>query len=103
MRGISFQVTATVVVEEAVAEAVAEAAEGAAEEADTKTEEEGDEAITGTTIGTHQLKEEEDMVETGMVNTRRRIEEATIEAMIDSNNRRMMRGTTRGTIPGTRS
>ena len=98
MRGISFQVTATVVVEEAVAEAV----EGAAEEADTKTEEEGDEAITGTTIGTHQLKEEEDMVETGMVNTRRRIEEATIEAMIDSNNRRMMRGTTRGTIPGTR-
>ncbi len=98
MRGISFQVTATVVVEEAVAEA----AEGAAEEADTKTEEEGDEAITGTTIGTHQLKEEEDMVETGMVNTRRRIEEATIEAMIDSNNRRMMRGTTRGTIPGTR-
>ena len=98
MRGISFQVTATVVVEEAVAEA----AEVAAEEADTKTEEEGDEAITGTTIGTHQLKEEEDMVETGMVNTRRRIEEATIEAMIDSNNRRMMRGTTRGTIPGTR-
>jgi len=98
MRGISFQVTATVVVEEAVAEA----AEGAAEEADTKIEEEGDEAITGTTIGTHQLKEEEDMVETGMVNTRRRIEEATIEAMIDSNNRRMMRGTTRGTIPGTR-
>ena len=98
MRGISFQVTATVVVEEAVAEA----AEGAAEEADTKTEEEGDEAITGTTIGTHQLKEEEGMVETGMVNTRRRIEEATIEAMIDSNNRRMMRGTTRGTIPGTR-
>ena len=98
MRGISFQVTATVVVEEAVAEA----AEGAAEEVDTKTEEEGDEAITGTTIGTHQLKEEEDMVETGMVNTRRRIEEATIEAMIDSNNRRMMRGTTRGTIPGTR-
>lgn len=98
MRGISFQVTATVVVEEAVAEA----AEGAAEEAGTKTEEEGDEAITGTTIGTHQLKEEEDMVETGMVNTRRRIEEATIEAMIDSNNRRMMRGTTRGTIPGTR-
>ena len=98
MRGISFQVTATVVVEEAVEEA----AEGAAEEAGTKTEEEGDEAITGTTIGTHQLKEEEDMVETGMVNTRRRIEEATIEAMIDSNNRRMMRGTTRGTIPGTR-
>ena len=98
MRGISFQVTATVVVEEAVAEA----AEGAAKEADTKTEEEGDEAITGTTIGTHQLKEEEDMVETGMVNTRRRIEEATIEAMIDSNNRRMMRGTTRGMIPGTR-
>jgi len=98
MRGISFQVTATVVVEEAVAEA----AEGAAEEADTKTEEEEAEAITGTTIGTHQLKEEEDMVETGMVNTRRRIEEATIGAMIDSNNRRMMRGTTRGTIPGTR-
>jgi len=98
MRGISFQVTATVVVEEAVAEA----AEGAAEEAGTKTEEEGDEAITGTTIGTHQLKEEEDMVETGMVNTRRRIEEATIEAMIDSNNRRMMRGTIPGTIPGTR-
>ena len=98
MAGISFQITATVV----VAEVVAEAAEEAAEEADTKTEEEEDEAITGSTIGTHQLKEEEDMVETGMVNTRRRIEEATIEAMIDSNNRRMMRGTTRGTIPGTR-
>ena len=98
MAGISFQITATVVVEEAVAEA----AEEAAEEADTKTEEEEAEAITGTTIGIHQRKEEEDMVETGMVNTRLRIEEATIEAMIDSNNRRMMRGTTRGTIPGTR-
>lgn len=98
MAGISFQITATVVVEEAVAEA--------AEEADTKTEEEEAEAITGTTIGIHQRKEEEDMVETGMVNTRRRIEEATeeatIEAMTDSNNRRMMRGTIPGTIPGTR-
>ena len=94
MAGISFQITATVVAEEA------------AEEADTKTEEEEAEAITGTTIGIHQRKEEEDMVETGMVNTRRRIEEATeeatIEAMTDSNNRRMMRGTIPGTIPGTR-